>query len=322
MRRFHFLRGLTALLLVLGFYPAFAEEMTREEILAKFHEDVGLQPDDLRNFMTSVQPVMGEMQQEMMKKMQEIGPKSMTPTIQAEIMIDAMANVGTKVQAEAKKNFTGDQYQKLNLRMFQLMQGTLDGCAKSDDVNVVIGGMGSNIIQLAAGPPDFLELTADQKDQIRAIQRDVAVKSNLALEESAKKSMEANPESQKKLGELYAKLKDAMPEEKETLYEQIQQIQNERMLPAMAELKKLLADGKARFLRVLTDRQRAKYEQVMADIPDYLWQRMPQNAGKDRPWQPGLGSWIPGMGAPEGFESMREAKPQKPERDRRFPGSE
>ena len=73
--------------------------------------------------------------------------------------------------------------------------------------------------------------------------------------------MQENPELQKRLQELSAKLKQAQSEEeKEALSNQIQELMNANLIPAMGDIKKILADGKARYWRILTDRQKAKYE--------------------------------------------------------------
>jgi hypothetical protein len=297
-------------------------QVSREETLQKFHEDVGLAPDELRNFAESVRPLMAGMQTEIMTQMTE-NRNAMTPELQVAIMTDAMTNVGTKMREQAQTAFSLEKFSKLHLRMFQLFQGTIDASDKTNDVNVVVGAMGGNTILLAAGQPDVLELTDGQQKQIREIQRDVAIKSGIAMQQGVMKFMQTHPESQKQLQELYGKLEKAQTEQdKEALENQIQELMNSRLIPAMDDLKKILADGKAKYWQVLTDRQKAKYEQIMADIPDYLWQRMPQNMGKDREWRPGIMSWVPGMGAPEGGQPLREAPRQRPERgnERRFPG--
>ena len=297
-------------------------QVSREETLQMFHKDVGLEPDELRNFVETLRPLMTGMQTEVTTKMTE-NRNAMTPELQAAIMIDAMTNAGQKMKEQAKTAFSQEKFQKLHLRMFQLFQGTIDASGKTNDLNVVVGAMGGNTILLAAGQPDFLELTDNQQKQIQVIQRDVAIKSSLAVQQGTMKSMQDNPESQKRLQELYGKLKQAQTEnEKEAVSNQIQELMNLSMLPALEDIKKILADGKARYWRVLTDRQKAKYEQVMADIPDYLWQRMPQNMGKDREWRPGIMSWVPGMGVPEGGQPLRETPAPRPRREtteRRFP---
>jgi len=297
-------------------------QVSREETLQMFHKDIGLEPDELRNFVETVRPLTAGMQTEVMTKMTE-NRNAMTPELQAAILTDAMTNAGQNIREQAQTAFSQEKFRKLHLRMFQLFQGTIDASGKTDDLNVVVGAMGGNTLLLAAGQPDFLELTDNQQKQIQEIQRDVAIKSSIAMQQGVMKSMQENPESQKRLQELYGKLEQAQTEEeKEILSNQIQELMNARLIPAMEDIKKILTDGKARYWRILTDRQKAKYEQVMADIPDYLWQRMPQNMGQDREWRPGVMSWVPGSGVPEGGQPLREAPQPRRETERRFPGSE
>ncbi|MCL2347724.1 MAG: hypothetical protein FWC50_05615, partial [Planctomycetaceae bacterium] len=242
-----------------------------------------------------------------------------------DIAMESMVEMGDVMRETSQKHFNEEQRQKMQLRMFQMMRSITDDAIKTDDPAAATITQGTAPLELMMGPPDFLNLTEGQKKEIFDVQKEttkaIQLTSQNVIQSNAK-----NPEGLKKfqeMQELAGKVQKAeTDEERQEIAQKLLTIHSEMFKDAAPEFKKILKEGREKYDAVLTDAQRAKIKAVMEQIPEYLWQSLPQNQGKNRSWRPGLNSWIPGMGAPEGTENIREAKPESKEKGRRFPGND
>ena len=198
------------------------------------------------------------------------------------------------VRGELKDFLTADQYQKLETRVLQAHTSMLRGLEKeenSKNIETVIGNMPVGMAQIAIGPPSFLEFTEDQKQRLLALQKSTILDLVGTGLEFQEKYPDGNP---------------GTPEFIEA---------------AIAKFRPILLRFKRDYEKILTDKQKAKIEELMDDLPDYLWNMLPENRGKERAWRPGANSWKPGDGAPE-ENPNKEARPERVREGRRFPGSE
>ena len=115
--------------------------------------------------------------------------------------------------------------------------------------------------------PDFLELTPEQKDLIKEIQKETFLKTSLI---SAKAGLE-QPDKQNEISQLFQKLYTGQTDEvPNAILRKIQEINAEIIKDYVPELKAVLIEGRESYMRVLTDAQKAKIKTVMADLPDYI----------------------------------------------------
>jgi len=198
------------------------------------------------------------------------------------------------VRGELQDFLTADQYQKLETRVLQahtsMMRG-LENDANAENPEVILGNMPVGMMQMAIGPPSFLEFTEDQKQRLFELQKRTildCVGGGLELQEQFPGGNDNTP------GLLEAVFKKFRP---------------------------ILLRFKREYEKILTDKQKAKIEELMDDMPDYLWGMLPENRGKEREWRPGANSWKPGDGVP-GVNPNAEARPERTREGRRFPGSE
>jgi len=199
------------------------------------------------------------------------------------------------IRGELQDFLTADQYQKLETRVLQahtsMMRG-LENDANAENPEAILGNMPIGMMQVAIGPPSFLEFTEDQKQRLFELQKRTildCVRAGLELEKQFSDSNVDIPE---------------------------------RMKAGVAKFRPILLRFKREYEKILTDKQKAKIEELMDDMPDYLWGMLPENRGKERVWRPGANSWKPGDGAP-GTNPNAEARPERPRNEgRRFPGSE
>ena len=144
---------------------------------------------------------------------------------------------------------------------------------------------GTQGLLFSVGFGDSLKLTPEQVKKIEGLQRQMTTE----------------------LFQLLGKMQGASAEEQANIRRQMEEM--------LAKYTKLARD-------ILTEEQKALAEKLEEETPDYIWSRLPQNRGKTREWRPGAGSWQPGQGAPEGGNSLREARPVRERGERVFPGSE
>jgi len=198
------------------------------------------------------------------------------------------------IRSELQDFLTADQYQKLETRVLQAHASMMRGLEKdenSENPEVILGNMPVGMMQMAIGPPGFLEFTEDQKQRLFQLQRSTildCVGAGLEIQEQFPNGNDGTP------GLMEALLKKFRP---------------------------ILLRFKREYEKILTDRQKAMIDELMDDMPDYLWGMMPENRGKERPWRPGANSWKPGDGAP-GTNPNSEARPERTNEGRRFPDSE
>ena len=198
------------------------------------------------------------------------------------------------VRGELRDFLTPDQYQKVETRVFQAHTSLMRDIETTENPETLLGNFPVGMMQIVIGPPGVLEFTDDQKQQLLALQRRTAIDSAGVALELENQFPGSNPGNS--------------PE----------------MMKAMIEkMRPILLRFKRDYERLLTDKQKAKIEELMDDLPDYLWKMLPENRGKERPWRPGANSWKPGDGAP-GENPNREARPERVinEGGRRFPGTE
>ena len=200
------------------------------------------------------------------------------------------------VRSELQDFLTADQYQKLETRVLQAHTSMLRGLEKdenSENVESVVGNMPVGMMQIAIGPPSFLEFTEDQKQRLLALQKSTILDLAGAGLELQEKYPDGNPGGSPEVMQAF-----------------------------IGKFRPILLRFKREYEKILTDQQKAKIEELMDDLPDYLWNMLPENRGKERAWRPGANSWKPGDGAPE-ENPNKEAKPERPVNEgRRFPGSE
>jgi len=198
------------------------------------------------------------------------------------------------IRSELQDFLTADQYQKLETRVLQAHTSMMRGLEKdehSENPEVLLGNMPVGMMQMAIGPPGFLEFTEDQKQRLFQLQRSTILDIAGAGLEIQEQFPGGNDNTPGLLNAVFAKFRP------------------------------ILLRFKREYEKILTDKQKAMIEELMDDMPDYLWGMMPENRGKERDWRPGANSWKPGDGAP-GENPNAEARPERVREGRRFPGSE
>ncbi|MCL2347578.1 MAG: hypothetical protein FWC50_04875 [Planctomycetaceae bacterium] len=207
------------------------------------------------------------------------------------MIIDELGPAVTGIIREEVRDFlTPEQYQKLETRVLQAHTTMLNDLEQSEDRRVIVGNWATGMLQMTIGPPSFLEFTDEQKQKLLELQkRTILDCTGAGLE--LKEQFPDGPGS------------PGFPE------------------AVMKKFRPILLRFKKEYEKILTDKQKSQIEGVMNDMPDYLWKMMPQNRGKERAWRPGAKSWKPGDGAPEGMNTGREAKPDRPKKEKTFPGA-
>jgi len=202
------------------------------------------------------------------------------------------ASVTEIVRGELRDFLTADQYQKLETRVLQAHTSLLRSSETSDNPETLMGNFSVGMMQMAIGPAGFLEWTEDQKQRLFELQKRTildCVGGGLELEKQFPNSNPGNSP--------------------------------EMMQELIKKFRPILLNFKREYEKILTDKQKAIIEELLNDMPDYLWGMMPENRGKERAWRPGANSWKPGDGAP-GENPNREARPERTREGPRFPGSE
>ncbi|MCL2119990.1 MAG: hypothetical protein FWH27_16350, partial [Planctomycetaceae bacterium] len=77
------------------------------------------------------------------------------------------------LRGELRDFLTADQYQKLETRVLQAHTSMMQAVEESENPNreTLIGNMSVGMMQVAIGPPSFLEFTEDQKQRLFELQR-------------------------------------------------------------------------------------------------------------------------------------------------------
>ena len=307
-------------------YSAFAQELSQKEIEAQALADYGVTKEAMEQYNKDIMINLTRFQEEMQAKiMAQATQPGFSQEKAMDIVMESMIEMGDIMRETSQKHFNEEQHQKMQLRMFQMLRSITDDAIKTDDPAAATVTQGTAPLELMMGPPDFLNLTDGQKKEILEVQKETTKAIQLTSGKHMQSIM-ANPEELKKLQEmqeLAGKVQKAeTDEERQETARKLLTIHSEMFKDVAPEFKKILKEGREKYDAILTDAQRAKIKATMEQIPEYLWQSLPQNQGKNRSWRPGLNSWIPGMGAPEGTENIREAKPEPKEKSRRFPGND
>ncbi len=267
--------------------PAPAQPPELQKILADFD----ITEAEVKQLAANLGGRMGELQQKFQDRFKE------PPTLEnyrekVGLLIDEVGPSITEiVRSEVRDFLTPDQYRKLETRVLQAHVSMMRGLESSEDPEVMVANMPVGMMQMAVGPPSFLEFTEDQKKRLFELQKRTILDCAGAGLEIEKQFPNSNPG------------------------------QSPEMMKAfVSKFRPILLRFKREYEKILTDKQRAQIDEIMDDVPDYLWGMLPQNRGKDREWRPGAGSWKPGDGAPE-ENSNREMKPERPREGPRFPGS-
>lgn len=300
---------------------SFAQKLSPKEIEEQTLADFGTTKEAMERFHRDVMQNVTKFQEGLQARiMKESSQPGASEEKVRDMAMNGMIEIGNIMQETSKKHFSNEQHQKMQLRMFQAMRSVRDNAMKSNDPADTIIAQGIPQAELMKGRPDFLNLTDKQQQEIQEIQKETFKSIQMTTQKYAQLNM--NPDRQKIIMGLEKKMQDAKTdEERQEIGQKLRTIHIELLKDAVPEFKRLLKEGRDKFDAVLTDAQRAKIEEVMDQVPEYLWQQLPQNQGKDRPWRPGLNSWMPGMGAPEGTDDIREARPEPKEKNRRFPGN-
>jgi hypothetical protein len=290
---------------------------TDREFTQKVLDDIGITEADLMQFGVN----MSSRMQEMTEKFEERFKEPPTSKNYREYIGQAIDECGIPISSmineELRDFFTPEQYQKIQTRLFQLTYSAMNA-AENDGASVEeVAFAGAGGMATFLGPPDFLNFTDEQRKQLLELQKETAL-------DLAGVVIPLEEEVNEKRRQLNKQLQEATTDkEREEIRKQQNEIRwgDEVIVP---KIKPVFMKAWGKFKKIFTDKQKAKIEEVMAEMPDYLWGALPGNKGKERPWRPGPDSWRPGMGVPKDLgDAPREAKPTpRPEGGRRFPGQD
>jgi len=183
---------------------------------------------------------------------------------------------GPQMMSEENRNEALDKIRtegmKLGENLKQKMRGVLTEkqYTKLEDRTFQLTG-GTQGLLFSVGFGDTLKLTPEQIKKVEALQRQMTTE----------------------IFQLVGRLQGASGEEQARIRTQIEEI--------VAKYTKMAND-------ILTSEQKAKAEKLVADTPEYIAIRLPQNRNRSREWRPGDRSWQPGQGAPEGGNPIGEAR--------------
>jgi len=184
---------------------------------------------------------------------------------------------GPQMMSEENRNEAIDKIRtegmKLGENLKQKMRGVLteQQYTKLEERTFQLTG-GTQGLLFSVGFCDTLKLTPEQIKKVEALQRQMTTE----------------------IFQLVGRLQGASAEEQARIRTQIEE---------------LVAKYSAMANDILTAEQKAKAEKLVADTPEYIATRLPQNRNRNREWRPGANSWQPGQGAPEGGNPNREARP-------------
>lgn len=254
-------------------------------------DDFGLSTADLMILGGRISERMEELQGKFENRFNEPPTKENYREKVGEMLDEIGPAITGILQGEVKDFLTPDQYQKLETRALQAHISMLRGIEESEDAETLFGNLPAGMLQMAIGPHSVLEFTETQKQQLLELQKRTIL-------ESVGAGLDIQEEYPDGTGSL----------------EEVTGVVVKKFRPIALRFKR-------EYEKILTDKQKALIEGMMDDMPDYLWNMMPQNRGKEREWRPGADSWKPGDGAP-GENADREARPERPHEGPRFPGSE
>ena len=237
-------------------------------------------------------------------------------------LYDTIANEMFRLKQEATNKaqelFPDDLRHKMQTRQFQLAESVmcrLDSLEEVTDVfcanSLVTGGFHYDVL------PDFLELTPEQHDLIATLQKNNEMERLFLMSRARVDQIEKSGELQALMDKAGHATNDG---EREELFSKISSLEDEVFRHIAPQIKQLTQQYRENFMQVLTDAQKAKIEEVMADMPDYMKSLF---AAIDK--QGGglsiLNNWQPGMGVPSVPNPNREApRERNGSSGRVFPG--
>ena len=176
------------------------------------------------------------------------------------------------------------------------------------------------MMQLMGGQPDFLELSPEQSELVTKQLKETSVEAMMLTTQATVKMITANPEKLAEIQRLAGEMQNAETiEEQEEIAKKLQAVNGEIFKDIAPELKTIIIKGHEDYMRVMTDAQKAKIKAIMADMPDYMKNKL-AGIGKGGGGL-SLDSWVPGMGMP-GVNPNREAPRQRSGGGgRAFPGN-
>ena len=268
----------------------------RDEMMQSFHENITKRAEE---------------------RMNALGPNP-TPeeinTIQLEVFFENEYTLHQKL-AEKEKEMFPDVMERQK-RKFQLREGMTDRLetfGNPQDIHSLIYSRSS--VENSLYPPDFLELTPEQRDLIKKIQKET----DLKIRRVDIKSWSEQPDKVKEYEQWHEKLISGQADEgPNEIIRKSMEIRVDMLKNYIPELKAILIEGRESYMRVLTDAQKAKIKAVMDDMPDYM-KNLFAAIDKQGGGLSILHNWQPGMGVPDYPNPNREAPRERPQGERSFP---
>jgi len=305
--------------LIYGNVFAQTEEVQIEEAQAEeyepefFHALVGLSDEQGKQLRES----MAAIDQKLSKVMRDAGYTSVDPENweeQAVLFSGVMKNLTPEIEMTVRSVVPEEQYRTAQERLLIYNQYADLEAMTLEETKSAFQCMLEG--EFAFQPLQQLDLSPEQKTLLESMQAEqvkdligftVEIEAMFEkeilplMEEFEKAESEGNVEKLQVTGQAIQKRVEDI--EKETA----------------PKLKKLLKKFREQQMRLLNDSQKAELKRLYENMPDSLHKMMPGYKGEKPAWRPGANSWMPGMGAPEGAEDMREAKPERPRGERTFP---
>ena len=255
--------------------------------------------------------------------------QNITVEIHVDSFFDQRFALHKALAEKAKELFPdADKMQQRQFQMQESIMSRLESLSNPEDIFATIQMQYPNPFHysVSADNPlnvyalsDFLELTPEQMDSIKEIQKETLFKITLLRQ---KIRLEKNDEVNELLQWMSKKMMETKSyEEHKEIMRTVEKREMEMIKGIIPQLKAILIEGRESYMRVLTDAQKAKIKAVMADMPDYmkdLFAAIDQEGG-------GLSilhNWQPGMGAPNYPNPNREAPRERTNTGgRAFPGN-
>ena len=165
---------------------------------------------------------------------------------------------------KAKELFPNTQV--MEQRKFQLHESLMRRLELHDNAEDIVftSGMVSVPTNIFNIQPDFLELSPEQIELMKSIQKETALKIRLLNAPTER------IEILREMGQLSRKHTEAQtPEEKREIELLMKKLTMDRVKDILPQLKEAVLEGRESYMRVLTDTQKAKIKSVMDDMPDY-----------------------------------------------------
>ena len=220
--------------------------------------------------------------------------------------------------AEKEKEMFPDA-QERQQRQFQLHDGIMkrvESFGDPADIYSLIQIENNSTVRSLA-QPDFLDLTPEQRDLIKQLQKEMNMKIFRIRIHSGREQQEKVNE----VARLQTYSKTLADDEKDEIERKVQEIKVDIIKDYVPQLKAIFREGRESYMRVLTDVQKAKIKAVMDDMPDYM-KNLFAAIDKQGGGLSILHNWQPGMGVPDYPNPNREAPRERTNTGggRAFPG--